>query len=662
MLPQNRRMKLAARALCYLTLGLILQSCLGVAPQAKVPPPKLKEYKGAAFFKTSQQDGKWYLLDPDGQRFLSLGVDTVEDVELDNWVKPSSGAYYSPIRNQYGGDDRAFVNSVFSRLEQWKFNTLGAWAWEPHFFAKGFPYTVALSLGRAGARSENPLFDVFDDDFPERVRGAAAKASKYKDDKLVVGYFTDNELGWYGLNGWDPGQPSMLERMIELPADHKGHEQALAFLQKRYAKFSDFEAVWRTGLASFEALKAPVRLRVRSPKMRADADEWAGVIAERYFSVTSTELKKADPNHLNLGARLAGDAPWPVTTACGRHTDVVSINRYEGSGEFPRAYFDNVYAVTQKPIMVTEYAYAAKDNRSGNKNNATGIHVSVPTQKERAAKAKQFLEGGLGAPYMVGFHWFQWADEPTEGRKADGENVNFGLVDIHDQPYEELVAMFSDVNARALDLHQDASGALPSEFSGPKPGEAVAVKLRELDTPRELPSPRLLFDKSTKHTPWGDDGAGAEMKFAWAGTALELAFSAKGWGSGITLRPGVAPLVSNKVLDVRGYSALEVEISAPRGFEYRIFLNESSKDSNGKPTWKGLNDGDGEQWQWEPRVGTGGFQTEELALEQLYFRESAGNQSGNKVVDLQALEGIEVYVPDAQGSGKIAIRKLQFVK
>ncbi len=655
-------MKLVARRFRCVTLGLALSACLGVAPEAKVPPPKLKEFKGQAFFKAAQQDGKWYLLDPDGQHFMSLGVDTVEDVELDNWVKPSEGAYYSPVRNQYGGDEHAFVNSVLSRLEQWKFNTLGAWAWEPYFFARGFPYTVALSLARTGASGENPLFDVFDEDFPERVRSAAAKAKKFKDDKLVVGYFTDNELGWYGLNGWDPGQPSMLERMIELPADHIAHRRALAFLQQRYAKFGDFEAVWRSGLGSFAALQAPVRLRVRSPKMRADADEWAGVVAERYFSVTSAELKAADPNHLNLGARFAGDAPWPVIAAAGKYVDVVSINRYEGSGEFPRAYFDNVYAVTQKPLMVTEYAYAAKDNRSGNKNNATGIHVSVPTQKERAEKARRFLEGGLSAPYMVGFHWFQWADEPSAGRKTDGENVNFGLVDIHDQPYEELVAMFSDVNARALDLHRDASGALPSEFTGPKPGEAMVVKLRELDAPRDLPSPRPLFDKSTKHTPWGDDRAGANMSLALLNGALELGFDAKGWGTGVTLRPGVGPLISNKVLDVRGYRALEVELSAPRGYEYRIFLNESSKDSNGKPSWKGLNDGDGEQWQWEPRVGTGGFVHEELALEQLYFRESAGNQNGNKVVDLQAIEGIEIYVPDAQGSGKITIRKFQFAR
>ena len=39
---------------------------------------------------------------------------------------------------------------------------------------------------------------------------------------------------------------------------------------------------------------------------------------------------------------------------------------------------------------------------------------------------------------MIGVHWFQYADEPTGGR-ADGEDYNFGLVDIDDRPYYKLI-------------------------------------------------------------------------------------------------------------------------------------------------------------------------------------------------------------------------------
>ena len=36
-------------------------------------------------------------------------------------------------------------------------------------------------------------------------------------------------------------------------------------------------------------------------------------------------------------------------------------------------------------------------------------------------------------PYVVGADWFQYYDEPPHGRKLDGEDYNFGLVDIHDR-------------------------------------------------------------------------------------------------------------------------------------------------------------------------------------------------------------------------------------
>jgi hypothetical protein len=50
-------------------------------------------------------------------------------------------------------------------------------------------------------------------------------------------------------------------------------------------------------------------------------------------------------------------------------------------------------------------------------------------------------------PYVVGADWFQYYDEPPHGRSLDGEDYNFGLVDIHDRPYSAVTAAFA-----ALDL------------------------------------------------------------------------------------------------------------------------------------------------------------------------------------------------------------------
>ena len=58
-------------------------------------------------------------------------------------------------------------------------------------------------------------------------------------------------------------------------------------------------------------------------------------------------------------------------------------------------------------------------------------------------------------PEAVGYHWFEWVDEPKEGR-FDGENSNYGLVNIQDKPYQEFIETVKKVNAKAAEIHQHA--------------------------------------------------------------------------------------------------------------------------------------------------------------------------------------------------------------
>jgi agarase len=59
-------------------------------------------------------------------------------------------------------------------------------------------------------------------------------------------------------------------------------------------------------------------------------------------------------------------------------------------------------------------------------------------------------------PALVGYHWFEHADQPAEGR-FDGENSNFGTVTIEDNVYEELTQAMASVNAGTEELHASAA-------------------------------------------------------------------------------------------------------------------------------------------------------------------------------------------------------------
>jgi len=79
----------------------------------------------------------------------------------------------------------------------------------------------------------------------------------------------------------------------------------------------------------------------------------------------------------------------------------------------------------------------------------------VPTQRDRADRFEEYVTALMRLPFMVGFHWFEFCDEPAEGR-FDGENSNYGLVNIKDEPWEVLVERMARVNPTLEALHASA--------------------------------------------------------------------------------------------------------------------------------------------------------------------------------------------------------------
>jgi len=80
----------------------------------------------------------------------------------------------------------------------------------------------------------------------------------------------------------------------------------------------------------------------------------------------------------------------------------------------------------------------------------------VPTQSDRADLFDQYVTALAKMPYAVGSHWFEYAGEPAEGR-LDGENGNYGLVNIKDEPWQVLVDRMARVTAGLEEVHR-ASG------------------------------------------------------------------------------------------------------------------------------------------------------------------------------------------------------------
>jgi hypothetical protein len=431
------------------------------------------------YFQVEQRDSIWWLVDPDGGLFLSKGINVVR-CDADRIRDSDRIPYLEACRRKYGSDD-AWRAAAARRLLSWGFNSLGAWSDEAVAVAGSSPlaFTETLDIGaKFNERSGSVFPDVFHPDFEFHARRSANEGClARRTDPQVIGWFTDNELRW----GPDwRGPDELLTIFLNLPNSSPGHCAAIEMLRERYGDFDAFNAIWHIDARSWDEFartvpvtapysRKPVYERneadellsneadARRAQFIADCEQFAGKAALLYFEATKRAVEAADPNHLVLGCRFAYRPPPSVIEAAGCNVDVVSFNCYEID---PTAAID-AYAGTGKPCMISEFSFLGRDSGLP---NTIGAGPRVATQADRARCLRDFVAAGLSRAMLVGYHWFQHADQPSEGRSDDGENSNYGVVTIADDIYQEITRSMAAVNADAERLHSVASigsGSLP---------------------------------------------------------------------------------------------------------------------------------------------------------------------------------------------------------
>jgi hypothetical protein len=230
-------------------------------------------------------------------------------------------------------------------------------------------------------------------------------------------------------------------------------------------------------------------------------------------------MREADPQALIFGDRLPIYYDPMAVRAMAPYVDAISTNYNVDSpdGWIARYFFEGLRQLAgDKPVLISEWFFAAHENRSGNHNN--GHLMTVRTQAERVRGAVTAAQYFAQEPTIVGLHWFQYYDHPQGGRE-DGEDYNFGLVDIHDRPYEALVEAFSHAHRRLSDLHQQ-TGSPPSPAQGTPwriPQATIDARDRSL---AEWPKERALVPGLI---PAPGEIAFGDLYVAWDTAGLHLA-------------------------------------------------------------------------------------------------------------------------------------------
>jgi len=483
-------MKMISRLLCWVLLWLVI-------PVATCP---------AAGFGVVRDNGVSWLTLPGGPRFFSIGADTVNGGDAHY---KDHGYYY---KNAYP-DAAAWAADTQKRLYAWRFNTRGGWS-DPTT-AMTLPLVAEIDLGR-NARLH--WFDPFAPDALEKTIATARRlVAPYKDNPAVIGYFTDNEVGWWNAplfrwylgNEWAVYTKRVLWRMI--------HDHYQGKWDRLLADFVPGE-----GVASFEDLKkggAVLHLRPGGQGIHL-IQQFTAACAGRYYELVYKALKTVDPDRLVMGDRLPLYYNQDAVLASRGCLDVLSTNYNVDTpdGWVAPYYFDGLARLTTAPVLVSEFFFAANENRSGNVNNGHLMHVQ--TQAERAAGAAAAVRHFAAFKNIAGIHWFQYYDEPSGGR-GDGENFNMGLVDIHNKPYARLTAALTTANAAVPAIHaaSAATRTPPQPAVIPIHPARAAVNVTDdslADWPDKAETRLPWFHVPAPHVPFGD------VHLSWSPDSLNL--------------------------------------------------------------------------------------------------------------------------------------------
>jgi hypothetical protein len=447
--------------------------------QNVIPPYQsdsfVKGVKGpaAGFFRVQQNpDGRWWVIDPLGRGVVLMGVDHV--TFWGHWCeKLQKQPHFEKNKLKYASKAQ-WEEETLGRLKSWGFNFLGAGC-DPALKHRGLIHTVFLSFGDTLAYSDEEYYitpnehrpcsgfpNVFHPDFEAWCQySARINCAPNKDDPWLFGYFIDNELAWWGRGALGTG---LFDAVMKKAPTHTAKTALRDFLAARANNdVAVFNKCWGTAIKSFDDVLTLTDLPQKTAEQEAAKEAFLRLAAERYFSVSAAAIRKADPNHLVMGARFAGvgGAHPIVWETAGKYCDLVTFNVYpwadidEGvvymnkgrSGERAADCFTRYYNYVKKPMLITEWSFPALDAGLPSRN---GAGQRFRTQEGRTAATKLFAETMLSMPFLLGYDYFMWVDEPALGiSTAFPEDSNYGLVNEDCVPYPLITKMFTELQKNA---------------------------------------------------------------------------------------------------------------------------------------------------------------------------------------------------------------------
>ena len=383
-------------------------------------------------FYVKKIDGRWWIVDPEGYLHYERSVTS---------MRKGSSARNATAWNERFGSDEQWMATTQTELAELGFHGTGAFCTNTYSVIQAHnaantaaPMTLAPSFAFLGQfRSQIGAQYPGGNDLNECALVLIPNAAKtweqfcvdyvatalapYKEDRNLLGFFSDNELSFTSATGGH-----LLQRLLDL----NDASYACAYAQ------------------AFMAEKGAVAVTI------ALASEFAGRIAEKYFKGVKDAVTAFDPGMMYLGSRLHGRPKQDegVVRAAGKYCDIVAINYYGPWSPELDTYVKNWDEWANAPFLVTEFY--TKGIEDSDLNNRSGAGLCVRNQAGRAYAYQHFTLGLLEAKNCVGWHWFKYQDD--DGSDNSNAPANKGVYDNYYKVFPTLGKFMRDLNYNVYSL------------------------------------------------------------------------------------------------------------------------------------------------------------------------------------------------------------------
>ena len=333
-------------------------------------------------FKIEKIEGRYWLVKPSGQPIFTHGITHASNQYAQLDYQKFSEACKSVGFNSYGYGCPEPLRKDMPFIDSWN-------------------HLVQISYYRG--KNGVQFLDVFDPKVQKKLEyGVKAKCLSSRENPNTIGYC------WTDLGSWaleNPSGKNWVKFIRQLPQNAPG--------QKAYQNF----------ITTWEGT---------SEKQRDLA--FLRIIAKEYFKVVGNAQRKYAPNHLVFGERFGISSLSIYRTIVPEvleemlpYVDAIAIQPPFQS-KFPKEDFDNIFQLTQKPILICDFAIRFKDE---NKD----IRSWKPENDSIAAGKEyvQYIKDAFETDYIIGSFWCNPVDTP-KGFSKPGIKQGFFGVGLTERP------------------------------------------------------------------------------------------------------------------------------------------------------------------------------------------------------------------------------------